>query len=64
MFTPVGPGGGVLTQCTVRDGEDEESTQAVHYGLVYGQPVCRLPAEPAAPAAATEQEDKEHSDDE
>ena len=41
-FAPVGPGGGVLTQCTVRDEPGADGECTAMYGIAYGQPISRL----------------------
>jgi len=41
-YMPIGPGGGVLTQCTVRDDALESDTSTAQYGIVYGESISCL----------------------
>ncbi len=41
-YTAIGPGGGVLTQCTLREGGESEDIRTVQYGIVHGRPAARL----------------------
>ena len=41
-YAAIGPGGGILTQCTVRDDAGDDDISTAQYGIVYGQPVLRL----------------------
>jgi hypothetical protein len=44
-YRAVGPGGGVLTQCTIRDDAENSEVSTTQYGIVYDQPTMRLPVE-------------------
>ena len=45
-YRSVGPGGGILTQCTIHEGSGEdEAADTAQYSIVYGMPVSRLRSE-------------------
>ena len=41
-YMPIGPGGGVLTESTVREVANEEGTSTSRYGIIFGKPASRL----------------------
>ena len=41
-YRPIGPGGGVFTQCTVHENAAIDEISTAEYGIVYGQLVSRL----------------------
>ena len=45
-YAAIGPGGGILTQCTVRDDAGDDDISTAQYGIVYGQPISRLASVP------------------
>jgi hypothetical protein len=51
-YLPIGPGGGVLTECTVHEAETDTGASTSQYGIVFGLPACRLPEEKGLTAAS------------
>lgn len=42
-YASIGPGGGVLTQCTLHRSAEADDFHSVEYGFVQGEPIVRLP---------------------
>jgi len=66
-YTPIGPGGGVLTQTTVHGVESEEGASTSRYGIVFGKPAARLLndcSQTGATPASTEKERDDEAHDE
>jgi hypothetical protein len=57
-YQAVGTGGGILTQCTIRDDAQTAAVNTTQYGIVYGQPALRLPVEVERPTGERTQNER------
>jgi hypothetical protein len=59
VYTPVGTGGGVLTQTVVHESAEEAGATTSQYGVIFGHETTRLPDSSSATGAAQGLTEKE-----